>query len=262
MKYGSFSLFLARKTNKTVKSDRFFDLLFVSLPQIYHYSNMKKLLLFVVMAALLLGANVAIAQPVINVIGDSYVQNHKRPYQETWHYLLAQQMGMTYNNYGRNGACIAFDRTHDGKYNFGPAIYTKTKLMSPDADYVLIIAGHNDACKIGNNRDSLRMFRDSLQLMIRNIRRDCPKAKIGYVTPWYVDEDGFAAVCKVIRKVCRKNRIPLLNNYTSECVIQVRDEEFRKRYFQRATDNAHLNASGHELFLPVAIEWFKREMMR
>ena len=25
----------------------------------------------------------------INVIGDSYVKNHRRPYEEAWHYLVA-----------------------------------------------------------------------------------------------------------------------------------------------------------------------------
>jgi len=204
--------------------------------------------------------NKSLGNVTINVIGDSYVQNHLRPFQESWHYLLAQQLGMKYNNYGKNGACVAFDRSHDGKYNFGPAVYTKTKQMDPDADYVIVVAGHNDAYKVGNNKDSLRMFQDSLQLMIRNIQRDCPKAKIGYVTPWYVDAEGFSQVCKVIRNVCKKNNIPVLDNYSPDCVIKVRDEEFRKKYFQSPNDNAHLNASGHELFLQVAKKWFSTVM--
>jgi len=229
---------------------------------------MKQILLFIIMVVIPLATDAANpdhdntfpGQVTINVIGDSYVQNHKRPFLESWHYLMAQQMGMKYNNYGKNGACIAFDRTHDGKYNFGPAIYTKTKQMDSAADFVIIIAGHNDACKIGSDKDSLRMFRDSLQLMIRNIRRDCPKAKIGYVTPWYVERNGFSQVCDVIRKVCRKNNIPVLDNYSPDCVIKVRDEEFRKKYFQGVNDNAHLNANGHKLFLTVAKEWFNSVM--
>ena len=64
----------------------------------------------------------------LNIIGDSYVKNHKRPVEEAWHYKMAKKLGLTYNNYGRNGGCVAFDRTHDGKYNFGPAMYTKTTL--------------------------------------------------------------------------------------------------------------------------------------
>ena len=199
-------------------------------------------------------------RPVLNVIGDSYVANHKRPKEETWHFLMAQQLGMEYNNYGRNGSCIAFDRTHDGKYNFGPAMWQRYKSMRTDADYVIIIAGHNDAEKVRDNRDSLRMFRDSLVCLIKGIRQHCPKARIGFVTPWDVDRPGFRQVCKVIRKVCKAYNVPVLDNNSGKCVITTRDEEFRKKYFQRSDDTAHLNADGHRLFLPVAMAWFKEKM--
>lgn len=193
---------------------------------------------------------------IINVIGDSYVANHRRPKEETWHAKLAQELGFTYNNYGRNGSCIAFDRTHDGKYNFGPAMWVRYKAMDTNADYVLIIAGHNDADKVQNNADSLRMFTDSLEAMLTGIHSLCPKAKIGFVTPWYVDRPGFAPVCKVIKRVCKKHHVPVLMNHSPKCIIRVRDKDFRKQYFQGENDNAHLNASGHDLFLPVAKEWF------
>ncbi len=205
----------------------------------------------------LLAASVAGAQ-TINVIGDSYVKNHKRPVEETWHYKMAKEMGLKYNNYGRNGGCVAFDRTHDGKYNFGPAMYVRAELMDPDAEYVIIIGGHNDAMKVRDNRDSLMMFGDSLRLLINNIRVRCPKAKIGYVTPWYCDYKGFKQVCKMIGKVCREMDVPVLNNYRRGSVIKVRREDFRSKYFQRANDTAHLNNEGHDLFLPVGMEWFKR----
>lgn len=214
---------------------------------------------------LLLGLSLALmvqaqTQKTINVIGDSYVANHKAPKEEAWHYKMAKAMGMKYNNYGKNGACVAFDRTRDGRHNFGPAIYTKAPMMDPAADYVLIIAGHNDAGKVNNNADSLRMFRDSLTVFINNVRVQCPKARIGYVTPWYVDRPGFAEVCCVIREVCEENGIPVLMNYSPECPIKVRDGEFRKKYFQGPNDMAHLNKYGHDLFLPIGMEWFNTYM--
>jgi hypothetical protein len=174
----------------------------------------------------------------------------------------AQNLGLTYNNYGRNGSCVAFDRTHDGKFNFGPAMWVRYKDMDPTADYVIILAGHNDADKVKDNPDSLRMFRDSLEVLIQGIEQLCPKAKIGYVTPWYVDRPGFKAVCKTIQKVCKRHHIPVLCNYTSKCVIQVRDEAFRRQYFQGPNDTAHLNAAGHDLFLPVGTAWFKKYMQK
>lgn len=200
-------------------------------------------------------------QPVISVIGDSYVANHRRPKEESWHYKMAMQLGMEYSGYGRNGSCIAFDRTHDGKFNFGPALWVRYTDMRPDADYVLIIAGHNDAEKVKNNADSLRMFTDSLEVLLTGIRQRCPKARIGFVTPWYVDRPGFAPVVKVIKKTCKKHHIPVLVNYSPSCVIKVRDEEFRKQYFQGVNDTAHLNAAGHDLFLATGMEWFKKKVI-
>jgi len=195
---------------------------------------------------------------VINVFGDSYVANHMCPKEQTWHYKMAQKLGMTYNNYGKNGACVAFDRSHDGRFNFGPAMYNKTKMLEADADYVLVIAGHNDADKVGNSKDSLAMFTDSLQLLIKNIKLQCPKAKIGWVTPWYNEAPGFAKVCKVIKKVCKQHKIPVLDNYSSKSVIKVRDADFRKKYFQRGNDTAHLNNDGHDIFLPTGLAWFEK----
>ena len=183
----------------------------------------------------------------VNVLGDSYVANHRQPKEETWHAQVAARHGMHYNNYGRNGGCVAFDRTSEG---FGPSLLVRYKDMDPQADLVLIIAGHNDAGMVGTCKDSLGMFTDSLSLLIDRIRAHCPKAKVAYVTPWYVDRPGFKPVVKAIKKVCKQKDVPVLDNYTADCPVQVRDSDFRRRYFQRADDTAHLNAAGHKLFLP------------
>jgi hypothetical protein len=122
---------------------------------------MKKKTIFTVIIALLTASSIysqqtnntdvaeALKGKTINVIGDSYVANHKRPRSESWHSKLAQKFGMVYNNYGRNGGCVAFDRTKDG---FGPSLMVRHKEMAKDADFILIIAGHNDAAKIGNSK--------------------------------------------------------------------------------------------------------------
>ena len=49
-----------------------------------------------------------LAGKTINIIGDSYVANHRQPYENAWHYKVAARHGMTYNNYGRNGGAIAY----------------------------------------------------------------------------------------------------------------------------------------------------------
>lgn len=207
----------------------------------------------------MLVASAAQAQ-VMNVIGDSYVKNHRKPYEESWHYRYAQERGYTYNNYGRNGNCIAFDRTNDNGKNWGIPMWQRYRDMDRNADLVVIIAGHNDADKIGQNKDSLRMFADSLAVMLTNIKAHCPKARIAFVTPWYVPREGFPEVCKAIRKVCKKQRVPVLWNHDEKSVIQVRDPEFRKRYFQGPNDTAHLNESGHTLFLPFGSAFLDKVM--
>ncbi len=216
---------------------------------------MRKLFLYL----FILCASSASAQ-VLNVIGDSYVANHRQPKEQTWHYKLAEKHGFTYNNYGRNGSCIAFDRTYDGRFNFGPAMWQRYADMDPSADYVIIIAGHNDADKCGTSKDSLQMFADSLEVMLTGIERLCPRAKIGFVTPWYVDRPGFKPVCRIIRKTCKRHHIPVLWNYSEKSPIKVRQADFRREYFQDADDTAHLNDAGHDLYLPIAEEWFTSQM--
>ncbi len=194
----------------------------------------------------------------INVLGDSYVANHRRPKEETWHAKIADRHQMEYHSYGRNGGCIAFDRTQEG---FGPSMMVRYKDMNPDADIILIIAGHNDAVKIKNSTDSLQCFTDSLDVLLDRIQQKWPQARIGYVTPWYLDKEGFEPTIKAIRKVCRRHRVPVLDNYSAKSVIQVRDPEFRKQYFQNPGDTAHLNDLGHNLFYPIG-EAFLLKLVR
>jgi len=216
---------------------------------------MKRCLLFAIL--MLMGGITYMCngQQVINVLGDSYVRNHRRPYEETWHYKCAMELGMRYNNYGRNGGCVAFDRTKEG---FGPSLLVRYKDMERDADVVLVIAGHNDAVKIGDDKELLSQFADSVGLLIDLVRTHCPNAIIGWVTPWYVDRPGFKPVVGVIKKVCKKKGVPVMDNYKKRSVIKVRDAEFRKRYFQGENDTAHLNAKGHDLFCPAGRMFFKK----
>ena len=76
----------------------------------------------------------------IGFIGDSYVRNHREPVENTWHYKFARKHGMEYYNYGRNGNCIALDLKQ-----WGTGMYQRYKDMRDDLDYIVVIAGHNDA---------------------------------------------------------------------------------------------------------------------
>ncbi|MBQ8050198.1 MAG: SGNH/GDSL hydrolase family protein [Bacteroidaceae bacterium] len=191
-----------------------------------------------------------LAQTMI-VLGDSYVANHRRPRSEAWHSQVAERHGWQYRNYGRNGSSIAWDRER-----FGPRMVQRCLEMTDTADLVLVIAGHNDATMIGHSRDSLRMFRDSLDLLCQRLRQKYPRARIGFVTPWHVDRPGFRPVIRAIHHTCRRHHIPVLD--TRRSPIRVRDDAFRRQYFQAPDDHAHLNAAGHQLALP----WGERFLLR
>ena len=72
----------------------------------------------------------------INVIGDSYVKNHKRPFTEAWNYLVAKKYHMTYRNYGRNVRCLVFDRSTEKWVKPVLDFYHE---MNDTANYILVI---------------------------------------------------------------------------------------------------------------------------
>ncbi len=189
---------------------------------------------------------------VLNIIGDSYVKNHVRPYTETWHFKVAKKHHMVYNNYGINGGCIAFDRSWIG---FGKALVDRYDLMSDEADYVIVIAGHNDTGTIANSPDSEKVFLERLDSLCSGIKTKFPKAGIGFVTPWNVNRAMFPEVTEAIRQACKKYDIKLLD--ATKSIIDVRNDDFRAKYFQGPKDTAHLTDEGHDLLLEWGDEFFK-----
>lgn len=193
------------------------------------------------------------------IIGDSYVRNHRDKPENGWSYLIAQKYRMQYFNYGRNGNCLVFDRAV-----WGTAMCRRYVEMQPEADYVLVVAGHNDADYIAGRdlRDStwtaerqsivydslLNVFRQQLPVFVDDLIRRYPRARLAFVTPWNVDSPGFADVLATLRQVCAEKSVPLYDA-ASYSGIYVNDPDFRKLYFQAPGDKAHLNADGHRLFM-------------
>lgn len=178
------------------------------------------------------------------VIGDSYVYNHGCPVSETWHYKLATKHGMKYQNLGQNGNSIAFER----ESIYGAPLYKRYSIIPENADYILIIAGHNDAYLVNGDIDRQKVLRQRLDELLKGLKRKYSGAKIGWVTPWNVAYEGFPATINIIEEMCRKNDVKVLNAaYTSG--INPNDLVFRSRYFQGKDDNAHLNNAGHNLLM-------------
>ena len=186
----------------------------------------------------------------IAFLGDSYVKNHRRPFSEAWHAKASENLGLNYVNCGRNGSSIAFDRTDDG---FGPAMTERYKKEIPDsADFIVIIAGHNDADYLTkhSDRNLWNDFCNSLDALLDGLHAKHPDAKIAFVTPWAVDRQNFKEVTNQIIKACGERGIPVLD-MAALGVIDVNNPDFRAKYFQGPNDTAHLNAAGHDLLVPL-----------
>ncbi len=214
---------------------------------------MKKLILAFIAFTTIFAAFAAdnyLAGKTIAFLGDSYVKNHRRPSTETWHAKAAANLEMNYVNCGRNGSSIAFDRTKDG---FGPAMTERYKIEIPDSvDYIVVIAGHNDADYLTNHSDKNLWvdFVKGLDTLLDGMQTKFPNAKIAFVTPWAVARPGFSEVNAQIIKACGQKGIPVLD-MAALGVIEVNNPEFRAKYFQGPNDTAHLNAEGHDLLVPL-----------
>lgn len=213
---------------------------------------MKKLLTFVLilLSAVSAFADNSLQGKTIAFLGDSYVRNHRCPPAESWHAKASANLGMNYVNCGRNGSSIAFDRSDDG---FGPAMTLRYQTEIPDsADYIVIIAGHNDADYLSNHagQDLWPAFCEGLDTLLDGLQQKFPEARVAFVTPWAVDRPNFPEVTARIIEACGKRGIPVLD-MAALGVIDVNNPDFRALYFQAPDDTAHLNAEGHDLLVPL-----------
>ena len=170
----------------------------------------------------------------IGVIGDSYVRNHKEPFENTWHYKFAKKHGMEYFNYGKNGNSIAYSSPRWGK-----AMYLRYAEMADSLDYVIVIGGHNDAFKL-DSIGGIDNFKDKMEIT----RWNCKNFK---------GSDSEKVVDAMI-EVCGNYSIPIFD-CARKGSIYADNDTFRRIYFQKSknnTDTAHLNSKGHDRFLKVA----------
>ena len=185
----------------------------------------------------------------IGVFGDSYVRNHREPYEKTWHYKFAKKHGMDYYNYGRNGSAVAIDRER-----FGPAMYKRLGEMRDSLDYIIVIAGHNDASLL--DTIGIDNYKEKLGVLCEGLIEKYPKAHILFFTRWTCkDFEGSASqeVVDATIDVCGRHSIPVFDA-ARRGNIYAQSDSFREIYFQNEGhgDTAHLNEAGHDRFLPVA----------
>jgi len=208
------------------------------------------LVLFTIVTVMTTYAQEPLAGKRIGVLGDSYVRNHREPVENTWHYKFAQRHGMQYYNYGRNGNCVSVDLQR-----WGRAMVNRYQEMNDSLDYIVVIAGHNDAARLDSI--GIDLFREKLTLLCDGLIERYPQAQIFFFTPWMRSEQAlekahFEQVVDAILEVCASRSIPVFDAY-HHSNIYAQSDRFRDMYFQNGRrDTAHLNARGHDRFLPVA----------
>jgi len=181
------------------------------------------------------------------VFGDSYVHNAGRPIEETWHYKLAVKYNMEYHNWGQNGNCLAYEWETE---LFGAPMYKRyTELPDIEVDYIIVIAGHNDAVLMDRYGEGTEFFRSKLDILCAGLRKKYPDAKICFVTPWAVPRPMYKETAQAMEEECGHYGIPVFNSVLHSG-INVRFHGFRYMFFLNGDDFAHLNDKGHNLFLP------------
>ncbi|HAE25151.1 MAG TPA: SGNH/GDSL hydrolase family protein [Prevotellaceae bacterium] len=182
----------------------------------------------------------------INVLGDSYVYNHKEPKENTWHARIAEKYKMVYRNYGKNGNGIVTPKAS------GEPLVTRYKVMDKDADYIVVVGGKNDY----NKQISIDEFKDGLRSLCRHLTEEYADAKICFFTPWRIYPDAskdpkpikLMDYVDAMIEVCGEYAIPIFDS-SRKSDVRMYSPVFRNKYCQTPTDVSHLNARGHLFFM-------------
>ena len=183
-------------------------------------------------------------------IGDSFVKGHTLSEDKTWVSKIAQRNSMTKYVYATNGVSLA--------YAAGQSSTALVNTMStitaqvPSADYVLLLAGHNDAnpdlnggsaIPIGENTDLQNTsFKGALNQTINALLNAYPTAKILFLTPFNrrgIEEPYVEAM----KEICGIWCIPCFDNYHSSGICFQSDAQSN---VYELSASLHLNEAGQE----------------
>lgn len=203
----------------------------------------------------LLGSNVATTSilqgKTLDIIGDSYVANNGKPVSETWHYKIATQNNMKYNNYGVNGNGLVTTNAT------GTPVVNRVGDMDSSADYVIVVGGKNDY----NQQLAITDFKAGLVKLIQELVERFVGKKICFFTPWSIVESEtmnipLAQYSQAIEDVCGAYSIPCFNSSKRSGILAY-SGAFQTKYFQTSTDRSHLNDAGHNLFVNPATKFLE-----
>lgn len=188
----------------------------------------------------------------ILAIGDSFVKGHTLSESQTWLYKLATRNGMTAVNCGRNGASIAYSNPES--YQSIMETYQADITNNPNMDYIIVLAGHNDASPtghggtaipIGANTDSINTtFKGALNILIPALLTAYPSAHILFMSPFNLRgiEEDYADAMKEITGIYS---IPFYDCYRRSTVCF--QNTAQAETFELG-NTLHLNEAGQERF--------------
>ena len=210
----------------------------------------------------------------IMFLGDSFFAGYGlSDFTQTWCHMLSSQYGMTYTKRSVSGSTF----TNGGTWGYGPGKYyypiCSRELPAGNFDVILLEGSGNDwycEAPLGTDltsRDTTTLM-GAVNVTIDRLQEAYPDALILFMTPWnttgevnglgYTTQDYVDACIKV----CEARNIL----YFEACDpslsgIDASSAAFRSQYFLTSTDRWHLNAAGHQLYLPTIASWLESMLL-
>ncbi len=199
-------------------------------------------------------------------IGDSYFGGSEIGQHQTWVNLFGNKYGMNYINFGLGGNTVG---TYSGISSNSPAMAVRYTMMPKDGDIYILEGGRNDRSRgvpIGKNTDiTASTFKGALNIMIKNIRKECPDALIIMVTAWSYkggenpSNNDYADAMRELAEFHNDGHIVCMYAADSAWTgIEMADANVRSQYCIASNDISHLNVDGMNMVLPKFEEWIAK----
>lgn len=213
-------------------------------------------------------SNTSLAGKSILFFGDSYTMGYGlEDFSQSWCAMLETEYNMDVTCYSIHGSTMGtgFLPFYCVGGSFMP-ISTRP-LPVGDFDIVFVSAGSNDwFCQspLYDKPDSrnLGTYVGAINATIDRLETAYPNATIVFMTPWLskgtenLRGETTNDYSQMMSYICDLRDIPCFEAYRPENSTMFTDsEDFRAKYFLTSSDSWHLNASGHQRFLPVIADW-------
>lgn len=177
---------------------------------------------------------------ILSVTGDSEAAGHNIGVKNTYGNLIAGRNSMVINNYAQNGRKLVTGTAS--------ALVDTYQEISLDSNYILVHIGYNDAFdsaqqEIDDNSQDKTTFKGAFNVLVQGLQSRYPKAKIGFIAPYYFTSPGsyHKARAEWVKERCSYYHVQCLD-LTPISGLRYNLAE-QSEYF---IDQVHLTALGHK----------------